>query len=195
MTNLHPIFAECCAGEDSRYAIREPWVAGGFRYATDGRIVIRQKTGDPDTPRGDRGPWPPAHSLHWDAALYSPDAVPVPQVEVQMVPCDECAGKGELEWKRKDRWCETLRKMLPCENCGGTGEVPNDTATVNVGDVKMLVRLAAILCRHGAKAWPSKENRYGRPLRFAVDGGAGGEIEGLVMPSGRAEEIEQETKR
>lgn len=36
-----------CAEEDGRYPLSKPWVKGGWRYATNGRIAVREPTDDP----------------------------------------------------------------------------------------------------------------------------------------------------
>ena len=38
-----------CAEEDGRYPISKPWIHDGWKYATDGRIIVRQWTDEPDS--------------------------------------------------------------------------------------------------------------------------------------------------
>lgn len=38
-----------CAVEDARYLISKPWIKDGWRYATDGRIAVREPTDEPDS--------------------------------------------------------------------------------------------------------------------------------------------------
>ncbi len=40
-----------CAEEDGRYGLSRPWSKDGWRYATDGRIVVRVPTDEPDSER------------------------------------------------------------------------------------------------------------------------------------------------
>lgn len=48
------------ATESSRYALTEPFVRGGWAYATDGRALIRVKCSDPD----DHGLFPPCEDIY-----------------------------------------------------------------------------------------------------------------------------------
>lgn len=39
-----------CADADGRFPLSKPWVKDGWRYATDGRIAVREPTDEPDSP-------------------------------------------------------------------------------------------------------------------------------------------------
>ena len=38
-----------CADEDGRYPYSKPWIGDGWRYATDGYIIVREPTTEPDS--------------------------------------------------------------------------------------------------------------------------------------------------
>lgn len=40
-----------CSEEDGRYGLSKPWVKDGWKYATDGRIAVREPTDEPDSNR------------------------------------------------------------------------------------------------------------------------------------------------
>lgn len=44
LDSLDPIFADCVDTRGTRYGVDQPWVQDGFVYATDGKIIVRQKT-------------------------------------------------------------------------------------------------------------------------------------------------------
>ncbi len=50
--NLDPIFEACCDPEAVRYDLSTPFIRDGYVAATDGRIMVRQKTG---SKRQDKG--------------------------------------------------------------------------------------------------------------------------------------------
>jgi hypothetical protein len=49
-------FCDPDSDNESRYALGKPWVRGGYQYATNGRIAVRQPTSEPDTDDGKRRP-------------------------------------------------------------------------------------------------------------------------------------------
>lgn len=100
-----------CAKERSRYSIEIPFVQGGFRYATNSRIIVRVPAdGEPDTvvddfkfPDAGILPWRPAGELRpWPAAAYIR----------KVMDCHECDGAGVINQQK-------------CSHCGGNGECPD----------------------------------------------------------------------
>ena len=52
--------------------------------------------------------------------------------EIIPVPCKECGGAGEFEWKAETFTGKSLVKHSTCEHCGGTGDEPE---MMNLADV------------------------------------------------------------
>lgn len=84
-----------CGDGMGRYSLSEPWIRNGYGHATDGTIMVRIPSTEPDTagklppeleafakPIGEHLPWPPGNA-----------------------PCDKCGDTGNI----------------PCKECGGGG--------------------------------------------------------------------------
>lgn len=195
-TELHPIFADCCAKEKTRYAITVPFQCGDYICATDGRILIRMKgrieETDIDTPI------PPANDIftEWKG---SGDFATLPTPEPTMTKCPECDGSGTA---RKDcEECDGTGQVecshcggeYDCEECDGKGYignenekcqlcngdkvVVNDTALVDLGDAGLSYGYVAMLLKHGVRQVELAEQKAKRPVRFCI-----GDIEGMLIP-------------
>lgn len=128
-----------CDTEDVRYALSTPWVKGGWRYATDGRICVRVTTDEADSPTynedGLKRPgadrlfddFPPDGFEDMPKSLDeqvddAPDAPRLCEC-AKLVLCPKCKG---------DDWCdkcvawegEIVKANQKCETCGGKGELP-----------------------------------------------------------------------
>jgi len=178
MSDIHPIFADCCAKEDSRYAMQSPWIAGGYRYATDGRIIVREATTEPDTSHETNRRSPDPTQLGWNKArlveLKLPTSIPDPM----LVKCLDC-----MNWPKKER--------QHCETCNGTETILEYNPYLYSFDRRHQARVAAIgahylriLIRHNVK---SIERVSDQMFRFRLGGTVfplgiiRGGIVGLVM--------------
>lgn len=170
--NIHPIFMDCVGKENVRYAIAHPWVSGGYRYATDGRIIVRQRTDEPDSPEADGIKYPPAKNLGWDRAKYAADPLTLPDIPDEDIvkECPRCAGMG-----RRD--CD-MGHDHECDSCEGEGEHV-ETCWFEVGPVLLASPLVRIINRHGAKVFSGGTDK---PVRLELELWG---IEGIVMPGSR----------
>ena len=102
---------------ESRYDLSTPWVYEGWRYATDGRICVREPApGEPSAPDvrafgSNKGKRPRAHDYFaafpkngftgdWPAAEYGEE------------PCTACGGEDKCE-------CSGCGALHECEKCHG----------------------------------------------------------------------------
>lgn len=94
----------CDPDTSSRYALDQPWVVDGWRYATDGRIMVRiPATGEPDSPKPPDEKKRPKDVASIVESLTGDNWQPWPAIK----PCRICDGKG--------------KHLEDCENCEGTG--------------------------------------------------------------------------
>lgn len=131
---LHPIFNDCVARYESRYSMMTPWVAGGYRYATDGRICVRQKTNDPNTPTKSGEKRPDPATLDWRREKFSDIAAVLPAIPDHPLwgysECDACEGG----WYTK-------------------------RAAMEVGTMLLDNHFIRILIRHGAVCYVSRDSK------------------------------------
>lgn len=178
--------------ESSRYAIQSPWVFHGWRYATDGIIVVRLPApGEADTPDV-VSPGLRERKFPRLCHLFDdfPECLEQMAVSVNRVPtCEDCLGTG---WRPQEcRDCEGLGDMCGdppgCPRCKGKGEVVDGN-----GD----------RCRFCAGRKMVYENQYignreiaGRYLSILADIPglrihlAGDERSGLAFVSGRLQGV------
>jgi len=161
---LHPIFADCCAQKNCIYDIDKPFVQNGFAYATDAKIIVRQKTDAPDTDVV----VPSVGDLFDD--FRGGQSVEIPEVEFDERICEECGGKGE--------WiCTECKQDVICSACEGNGNFSDPLLFVPLScGFGISNRYAAILYRHGVRTACLPDDPD-RPCRFYV----GEDIEGLLM--------------
>ena len=90
---LRLMFQRFCATENSRYAIKTPWVHGGYLWATDGHVCVRAKVEDADDVSEYK--FPDATVLTWSRDKYSATATELPKAtKSPWVLCEECGGDG-----------------------------------------------------------------------------------------------------
>lgn len=191
MIDLKPF----CAAEQGRYLIDTPWVKGGWKNATDGKLLVRLRTDEPDTPVDEKAPRPNTTPL-FDASMNAcrgtkSDLLPFPihSGERDKADCMFCNGTGAgsdvcktCDGKGECPHCEAI-----CPDCDGTGDIRNYSKACKECDgdghgfVPMVLdgyKIAAIYARkintlqnvrYVAQTWPNA-------MYFVFDGG-----EGLVM--------------
>lgn len=174
----------------------EPWVVGGMRIATDGRILVALPTDEPDSPRTfwrgqvnlndllkdvPCGPMPPRIVAPRDVASGRA-LCPACQGKPPVGACRECKGAGDVE-------CPTCEQDYPCPDCDGTGNaprcdecedagfVPGDAIGDAIGDgVYMDGRYYDLIAAlPGVEFQATLES--GKAMQFRFDGGRG-----VVMP-------------
>lgn len=146
--NTEKLMRMICAGANVK-KFTVPFVVGGFRYATDGKILVRIATTDADTPE------PPCNPTgvcdHLPEVVRMIDMPIIPPAEMEKCReckgtghfkiCDKCDGTGEHECDCGDfhdcGYCNGTGREFgangeKCENCDGSGEVVKET-TLDVG--------------------------------------------------------------
>lgn len=113
-----------------RYGLQHQWIENGWRMATDGRVAVRIKTGEPDfKPTDDEGrplKFPNMESIfkQWESHFESQLAFnPMEQQQCGVCDttgrmsriCEECDGDGRVT-------CHTCEHEHECDNCDGTGD-------------------------------------------------------------------------
>lgn len=154
LKDLHPIFTDCCAKENTRYAIARPWVSGGFVYATDGIICVRQPSDGPDSPQPDGATWPPAgdvYDVYGD--METSRIIQIPPLELE---ASECTDKCEACRGRKYISFDTHgRGAITCEQCDGLGTYTwQQWPVIKFGHLMFFNgRYISILLNHGIVAF------------------------------------------
>jgi len=172
MGDIHQIFNESCGDNTGRHSIASPWVRGGVRYATDGRILVWQKCDEPDT--ADINPPNTVDVIRNAVGEGKHESEPVAIPEFEFAPlmemCDNCNGRGLCDKCE----CETEHE---CGECGGSGEVSRSLVPIQLADKYWVMDMyLERLRRHGATVY--LPTRKAHAAYFTIDGG----IEGVVMP-------------
>lgn len=121
------LWALCVESDYSRYNIGKPFIQNGWRYATDGRIAIREPApGESDS----EGKYPRMVELFKPAKCTEP--WPEPTGEVRWDRCDDCCGSGvahdicpECNGKGMEE-CPKSGNVEECGKCKGAGTIPTD---------------------------------------------------------------------
>lgn len=151
-----------CSEDDCRESIMTPFVRNGWKYATDGRIMVRVKTDEPDD-SNEPHKRPNAAKLFEVFDVSKLDAVDLPELTgVTTQKCRYCNGNGV-------QTC-SLGHDHDCDECDGTGEV-EEWPSQDIGACRFSERyLSKIITLPGLKFYPtSAEN----PALFTFDGGEG----------------------
>lgn len=163
-TDLHPIFDAVKAEESTRYEINKVFVKSGYRYATNGGMIVRQPCDEPDT----AGKFPSTSGLGWARDLYSATATPIPQLpQSEHEPCDDCGGKGIVH-------CDYNYKH-ECKECLGAGAVIK-YIPVKVGDRLFSNRFLMRILPYTSEVFLSLNAGLG-PCYFVITA----DIDGLLM--------------
>lgn len=172
-------FCEC--DEYPRYEINKPWVESGWRYATDGRVLVRVPAIDePDSPQPINGKKRPR-----GFEIMQPvdgDWLPWPQIKKctmcgsrdRRMPCDHCSGSGICICE-----CENEHK---CGHCNGTGKRECTTCIGNTvphlfGKSKLAHKYAWLIAQLPDVEYLPTDSKDADLVRFKFEGG-----EGAVCP-------------
>ena len=174
---LHPIFKECCLKTSTRYAMDHPFSQGGYWCATDGRILVRQKTDEPDSD----GKYPDTASVWRADELYEPEPMPL-DVTAECKNCDgsetqkceECQGTGECVCR-----CDHEHECGYCDGRGSWDCRCNLGKHYDAGTYLIAGGFVRLILKHGGLIFQPKDKAANKtPFRFTI----GDSIEGLVMP-------------
>jgi hypothetical protein len=176
-----------CGFLSEHMATADPWVSGGWRYATDGRVCVRVPApGEPDTPTPDFSAprLPPAAELFpLRPARYSLAPWPTDGIEPGHTPCWECNETGIVDTTSCDRCrgmgCKKCKGHgwtggRSCTNCDGFGQVTGKGR--RVGEHLIALRLDRLV-RSLPGVFFLMDVGWAKPLPFVFDGGG----EGIVM--------------
>lgn len=155
-------------GTEGRYAIRDPWVFKGWRYATDGKIAVRTPSSEPDT-KWEKGTIaPPAQDIFSQYPGKQWQAWPDGPYVIRFIKCETCEGRGET-------FCDHCENWGKCADCDGKKGSMGQSHLV-VAD--RWIKLAYCeLIRVLPSIEFSPDTPSNRPLPFRFMGG-----EGVVMP-------------
>lgn len=194
-----------CSPADGEWTshLSAPFVARGYRYATDGRILVRVPApGEPDTPAVPRRPFPPVADFFRDRPAGDPLPWPADGLVPQSEECWDCDGRGAIG-REVCRECDGEGRVLneydsfgDCPSCDGTGRAGvrdpcancNGSGWQSVGrrvgrhlinaKLDRLVRSLPVV-----RYWPGQDPA--KPLPFVFDGGEGC-VMGRREPDARA---------
>jgi hypothetical protein len=162
MIDLRPF---CAIGDYGVAKMDEPWVLDGWRYATDGRILVRvPAAGVPNTITIPDHHFPPAQKLFAESPAVEPIPWPTAPLVLKSIECLQCDGSGRIG-------CEDCDNLERCLVCGGIGygSLP---LYRKVGEHMIAVAHDMIIRSLPNVRWfPGKH--YLHPLPFIFDGGEG----------------------
>lgn len=181
----------CEREPNTRYAINDPWNAGGFTYATDCRVCIRVPTAEPDTPRGERKFVPAADVVNpidrvskwhpWPAVERCEACNGDGGKVIPAGPCGECNGRGFEICEE----CGSDDKII-CGRCDGAKTLPERFERCEAcvyeriggfGGRQIARHYASLIGTLPNVCWGGAKDGPEEPLFFRFDGG-----EGVVMP-------------
>lgn len=171
-----------CDPFSTRFALREPWINNGIKYATNSRVLIAIPTDEPDTPEdGLRRPncesvleaiEKPGESVLWPIDLHKCGLC---QGSFKTT-CDECHGVG---WRECDMGHEHA-----CSNCDDDGKQTCEDCSVEVVQMgvhrisHMLVAITRTL--PGIVGWSLVGAKHTDPLYFRFGNGGRGAVMGMA---------------
>lgn len=140
-------------GMVARYPIHKPWVANGYKYASNGWICVRQKCDEPAT----EGTWPDAASLfNRPRATWSETPLTIPDIKPKTEECSWCNGKGY-------RTCD-LDHEHECGNCNDTGMITTWEVLDFAPGFALAGKYAAIAFHYGFTVYPPVSPDKSTPL-------------------------------
>ena len=153
---------------NTRYAMCQPWVASGCKYATDGRIILKLPTPEADSLPD--GKTPPVDKL-FDKMVpehCTADYATAGKFVDCKIECSECFGSGGHD-------CETCHQWVDCATCSGQCDTDGKARELITGFRIQDKYDKLLLTLPGLKYDPAVVIR--RPMFFVFDGGCG-----AVMP-------------
>lgn len=181
MKNEHPIdWKRFCIepGCTLRYDIDKPWVYDGYKYATDGRAMIRSACSEPDTTEGR---FPDVTAFPW---AKDGDFIPWPAPLEEQEACVCCMGHGKIF--DEDEFGNTLPSGETCRICKGNKAVNYPRRTSMNGRLFNQPCMVLVSTLPGVFYVDGKIESDDEPLKFIFDGG-----EGLVMSTTDKQESEK----
>ena len=164
LAKLPAVFAACCGANTARFDLSGPWMAYGYAYASDTRIIVRMPVAatlaakiNAARPKAARAPSNGPKVL---AGRWVSDPIEPPAHD----PAHECKG------------CHG-RERVACECCLGSRIDP--LATCQVGGATLAADLVRTIREAGGVLYPSRRRAHRSPVRWVVPGTL---IEGVVMP-------------
>lgn len=133
-----------CSADPKLPALTTPHVHHGWKYATDGRVVVRMPTNEPDTVRTDGHEFPLSkivkiieHCRAHGSALTPTEIPNLP--EPNKIKCRFCGGMGRMEKCAKCAGngfmtCGECGHTHRCEPCDHTGLVATDRPEADACD-------------------------------------------------------------
>lgn len=188
-TKIHPIFHACVDEGGGIFSTDKIAVRDGWRFASDGRVIVRQRTDEPNTD------WksPDQEQAPWGREKYADIAIAIPDLgEQPMIACCECKGK----WRGKTcsrcggrghrgraccQFCAGHGKWADCRFCDA-GKTAAPAVSIDLGPVALSDLYIRLIFPWVKEVFPSKKNSTTCPVYFMV-----GEIEGLLMPRTKEE--------
>lgn len=127
--NVETVLERFVDKDGLNYSCGYQWVKGGWRVATDARIMARLKTDEPDFQHSDEdGHLEKPPNAHAVFSHYAEDFEKHDQFKpVEMRTCDACNCTGRMEGECKDCGgdgrvtCFECGHEHACEECGGSG--------------------------------------------------------------------------
>lgn len=198
-TQQVPDITAFCAEEDGRYIISKPWVDDGWRYATDGRLVVRVPTPDEDdTPTPPQAERQLVNASAWFADLYPVEPAhctePFPKHdgrtftqacdnEAHEKKCPACIGSGTCHCPSCDNAHDCPKcdgrgyrkvEQTRCPECNSFGYRDDPAPQVIAGKRIRGASVILIAGLPGARYY--SDGHAGRPLHFVADGGLQGVV-------------------
>lgn len=166
MIDLKPF---CSTNPTRSVALGQPWSAGEFTYATDGRILVRVPS-RADVPENPKAP-KTEHIVHlFDDNPHAGEFRHLPEfTKPQITECESCKGSGQCE-------CPRCRDEHACGACDGTGKVEEKLPGVEFGSQFVSPHYLALLATLPNVTMANGEANY-EALSFRFDGG-----DGRLMP-------------
>jgi len=172
-----------CADENLRYNLDHPWVRGGYKIATDGRICVRVKTDEPDTVPGEGERYPDIDALFKELdekiAAWHPMPTALPYNAPSWDNCPVCGGSAQLGCcPQCGMFGGRDKDLLDCRHCDGKGtlelvcSITLDKRRYSVEYIRDIMSLPAL--EYGElNEEAARRNPAHNPLAFRFDGGDG----------------------
>lgn len=180
------------ATEDTRYNLTKIWIRNGWKCATDGRVLVRVRTIEPDTCDGKN---PNTNDIADDSQFGNQELEIPTSEEKEQCPkclgegkvkniCEICDGEGEVECptchegKVDCEECDGRGRLgeavVKCENCQGEGKI---FSKVKIGEQFFNGNYVHKIKTYLPITKAISPNENNRPIKMKFDGG-----ECILMP-------------